>query len=185
MYSFKRAILSIAALGLVAACSTAKTEIHEGAVQAAAMTSALDTDTRALIKAQDKLHERRVSAITESINDTYYNRQQFVISESTKAFAKSNAKTKVDALPGKITTYMKASMAAWNKQYDTYEKLRSDAAKQFTAAERKIELDRKKFQKLRSKFIALSNPRKRKEMIKLLLAFAKEVKTQMKKADGG
>jgi hypothetical protein len=171
-------ILALAAL--LSACET-NPAIHRGAAQGARMTQELRQDISAVVEAQDRLYEDRLEGAVKSINELYNEKQRFKLVHETRAFAKSNASTSAEAMAGKVSKFMKDAMKSWAKRHADYDKLISRARRTYEQNRRKVEVDESRLAALRAKFMDLSDSRSRAEAVKFLVAFAKEVRTEIEK----
>lgn len=169
--------LFILAAGVLSGC--AGTAIHKGAAQGAQMTVDLDADLHTVIAAQNELYETRLDNAVLSINDLYLNTQRLYVQQEAEKFAKSNRDTTAEQMEPKILIFMDTSMKKWVKRHEDYNNLLNRAKSTFDKNTAKIEQDRSKLKALRARFVSLSNPRTREEAIKLLIAFAKDVKTDL------
>ncbi len=172
-----RSVLGVTMAALLGAC--ASNGVYEAARRGAEMTVELEQEMRAVIKAQNKLHQQRLAIAVDAINDLYQNRQQYMIVQEAEAFAKANAQTAADPMRAKVVAYLDRSIKSWAKRHADYEKLVADAIAKFEKADEKVELDRAKLKALRAKFLALSSPRTRQDTLKLLVAFAADVKADL------
>jgi hypothetical protein len=155
------------------------TAIHKGAARGAQMSVDLDADLQTVIDAQNGLYEARLDNAVIAINDLYLNKQRFYVQQEAESFAKANKNTAADKMGPKIVASMTTSMKTWSARHKEYSGLLTEAEAKFAENTAKITQDRAKLKALRAKFVALSNPRSREEALKLLIAFAKDVKADL------
>ncbi|MEM7221628.1 MAG: hypothetical protein AAF495_01530 [Pseudomonadota bacterium] len=175
----KQAIIAVLMIGSMMLSACGPTAIHKGAARGAQMSVDLDADLQTVIDAQNELYEARLDNAVLTINDLYLNTQRLYLQREAESFAKANVNTTAEKMGPKMVTFMSTSMRNWVARHKAYSDLLMEAEGKFAESTAKVEQDRAKLRALQSRFVALSNPKSREEALKFLIAFAKDVKSDL------
>lgn len=165
---------------LLAGCGTTGKETAERAADAAlAQISIYERDIHAKIKAENDYYDTVVANAAKRISRLRSTEHIAKFESEAAGFAASNAGGQADAMASAIPTFIDSAMQSWAKREAGYEELMQGTVTALQKGRKEVAAEQAKIRKLSNKLRALSESRSTKEMLKLMVAFAKEVKTKL------
>lgn len=176
-YLFKFFIIAIS-IALFAGC--AATKIAEmAAVTAVNHVSIYEQEVGAKIKAESDYYDNVMNNAASRINRLREDEQPHKLELEAKKFAKQNSGKTADAIAPMIVSLMESSMKSWAKRDADYVQLMAKMQADLEKSQKVLALEKAKIKQLKNKLSALSEARSQKEMLILMVSFAKEVKTKL------
>ncbi len=177
IYMFKFIIIIIV-IALFVGCS-ATNMVNMTADTAVNKLSVYELQVGAKIKAENDYYDNVMESATDRINSLRKEKLPYDFKKTTKKFAEENSGKNAVEIASRIVVFIEKSKNEWKEQSDVYSDLMKNTQESLKSNRTNLELENAKIKKLKNKLRALSGARSQREMLQLLVTFARQVKTEL------
>jgi hypothetical protein len=162
---------------LLAGCATSTAE--KTAATALSHLATYERDVHAKVRAESDYYEAIMADSTARIIDLWKSRQPAVLTEELRRFAADNLDSSADEIGPRLAPLLESTLREWAERDAEYETLLAETLRTLAANRRKLEVEQAKIAELRNKLQPLSEAASDKEMLKILIGFARETKAKL------
>jgi hypothetical protein len=170
---------------VAAGCATSTAE--KTAATALSQLATYERDVDAKVRAESDFYEGVMENASSRITDLWRSQQPAWLDEELRRFAADNLDATGDAIASRLPAFLEAMLQSWAARDQEYENLLAETLKTLAENRRKLEVEQAKIAELRNKLQPLSEVASDREMLKILIGFARETKAKLDElsADGG
>lgn len=161
----------------VAGCATSTAE--KTAATALSHLATYERDVHAKVRAENDFYESVLKDASERIVDLWKGQQPAQLDEELGRFGADNLDAAAEALAPRLPAFLEATRQAWAGRDQEYQSLLADTLRTLTDSRRKLEVEQAKIAELRNKLQPLSEVASDREMLKILIGFARETKAKL------
>lgn len=169
---------------LLSGCATSTAE--KTASSALGHLATYERDVHAKARVESDYYEEVMANASSRVADLWKSRQPASLEEDLRRLAADNAGKTADDIGPRLAPFLEAVVRAWAERDRQYETLLADTRKTLADNRRQLEVEQAKIAELRNKRQPLSEVASDKEMLKILIGFARETKAKLDElsADG-
>jgi hypothetical protein len=160
-----------------AGCATSTAE--KTAATALSHLATYERDVHAKVRAENDFYESILQDASARIVDLWKSQQPAMLDEQLGRFAADNLDATAEALAPRLPAFVEATRQAWATRDQEYQSLLADTLRTLTDSRRKLEVEQAKIAELRNKLQPLSEVASDREMLKILIGFARETKAKL------
>jgi hypothetical protein len=162
---------------LLAGCATSTAE--KTAATALSHLATYERDVHAKVRAESDYYEEVMTNAASRITDLWKSRQPASLEEELRRFAADNVDETAVGVGPRLPPFLETTLRSWADRDREYEALLAETLKTLAANRRKLEVEQAKISELRNKLQPLSEVASDKEMLKILIGFARETKAKL------
>lgn len=160
-----------------AGCATSTAE--KTAATALSHLATYERDVHAKVRAENDFYESILQDASARIVDLWKSQQPALLDEELGRFAADNLDATAEALAPRLPAFFEATLQAWAARDQEYQSLLAETLRTLTDNRRKLEVEQAKIAELRNKLQPLSEVASDREMLKILIGFARETKAKL------
>ena len=160
-----------------AGCATATAE--KTVATALSHLATYERDVHAKVRAENDFYESILQDASARIVDLWKSQQPALLDEELGRFAADYLDATAEALAPRLPVFLEATRQAWATRDQEYQSLLADTLRTLTDSRRKLEVEQAKIAELRNKLQPLSEVASDREMLKILIGFARETKAKL------
>ena len=162
---------------LLAGCATSTAE--KTAATALSHLATYERDVHAKVRAESDYYEEVMTNAASRITDLWKSRQPASLEEELRRFAADNVDETAVGVSPRLPPFLETTLRSWADRDREYEALLAETLKTLADNRRKLEVEQAKISELRNKLQPLSEVASDKEMLKILIGFARETKAKL------
>ena len=162
---------------LLAGCATSTAE--KTAATALSHLATYERDVHAKVRAESDYYEEVMTNAASRITDLWKSRQPASLEEELRRFAADNVDETAVGVGPRLPPFLETTLRSWADRDREYEALLAETLKTLADNRRKLEVEQAKISELRNKLQPLSEVASDKEMLKILIGFARETKAKL------
>ena len=175
--------IALASLVLATGCSASTPTAQKAATAALVQLTAYEVEIQRKIKAENDFYESALNNASKQAERLWKSEQRFEFLEEAEDFAESNSSLSAPQIGPKLVTLMDAMKTSWETRDMSYETLLIGTQSKLRENRTKLEQERGKIRTLRGRLQVLSAAPTDREMLVLMIAFAKQVKEKYDELD--
>jgi hypothetical protein len=160
-----------------AGCATPTAE--KTAATALSQLATYERDVGAKVRAESDFYEGIMRDASLRITDLWQSQQPAWLDEELRAFAADNLDGSAVTLGPRLPAFLEATLKSWAGRDQEYEDLLAETLKTLADNRRKLEVAQAQIAELRNKLQPLSEVASDREMLKILIGFARETKAKL------
>lgn len=162
---------------LLAGCATSTAE--KTAATALSHLATYERDVHAKVRAESDYYEEVKTNAASRITDLWKSRQPASLEEELRRFAADNVDETAVGVSPRLPPFLETTLRSWADRDREYEALLAETLKTLADNRRKLEVEQAKISELCNKLQPLSEVASDKEMLKILIGFARETKAKL------
>ena len=162
---------------LLAGCATSTAE--KTAATALSHLATYERDVHAKVRAESDYYEEVMTNAASRITDLWKSRQPASLEEELRRFAADNVDETAVGVSPRLPPFLETTLRSWADRDREYEALLAETLKTLADNRRKLEVEQAKISELCNKLQPLSEVASDKEMLKILIGFARETKAKL------
>jgi len=162
---------------LLAGCATSTAE--KTAATALSHLATYERDVHAKVRAESDYYEEVMTNAASRITDLWKSQQPASLEEELRRFAADNVDETAVGVGPRLPPFLETTLRSWADRDREYEALLAETLKTLADNRRKLEVEQAKISELRNKLQPLSEVASDKEMLKILIGFARETKAKL------
>jgi len=162
---------------LLAGCATSTAE--KTAATALSHLATYERDVHAKVRAESDYYEEVMTNAASRITDLWKSQQPASLEEELRRFAADNVDETAVGVGPRLPPFLETTLRSWADRDREYETLLAETLKTLADNRRKLEVEQAKISELRNKLQPLSEVASDKEMLKILIGFARETKAKL------
>jgi hypothetical protein len=176
-----RRVLGVVAVGaaLVVTAGCGTTAAEKTAAAALSQLAAYERDVNAKIRAESEFYDGVMANASMRIKGLWQEQQGATLDEDLRVFTSENLDATAEAVGPRLVALLQATLQSWASRDQEYESLLADTLKALADNRRKLEVEQAKIAELRNKLQPLSEVASDREMLKILIGFARETKAKL------
>jgi len=162
---------------LLAGCATSTAE--KTAATALSHLATYERDVHSKVRAESDYYEEVKTNAASRITDLWKSRQPASLEEELRRFAADNVDETAVGVSPRLPPFLETTLRSWADRDREYEALLAETLKTLADNRRKLEVEQAKISELCNKLQPLSEVASDKEMLKILIGFARETKAKL------
>jgi Cdc6-like AAA superfamily ATPase len=131
------------------------------------------------VRAENDFYESILQDASARIIDLWKSQQPALLDEELGRFAADYLDATAEALAPRLPVFLEATRQAWAARDQEYQSLLAETLRTLTDSRRKLEVEQAKIAELRNKLQPLGEVASDREMLKILIGFARETRAKL------
>lgn len=170
---------SVLAAGALAGAGCATATAEKTAATALSHLATYERDVHAKVRAENDFYESILQDASARIIDLWKSQQPALLDEGLGRFAADYLDATAEALAPRLPVFLEATRQAWAARDQEYQSLLAETLRTLTDSRRKLEVEQAKIAELRNKLQPLGEVASDREMLKILIGFARETRAKL------